>query len=69
MVRRYVEDRLAELAANCDDYYRGLLDIHDDLVSRGDQQPEKATAGAMCVPEGTARVCLQTARQHLTHDD
>jgi hypothetical protein len=62
MVRRYVEDRVAALPADGADYHRGLLDIHADLVGRGLDEPEKALADAMRVPEETVRACLQVAR-------
>ena len=67
MVRRYVEDRLAELPAD-DDYHCGLLTIHADLLARGHEEPEKALAQAMRVPEETAQACLRVARQRLNPD-
>ncbi|MEU4244466.1 hypothetical protein [Actinoplanes sp. NPDC026619] len=66
MVRRYLEDRLAALPADADGYHRGLLDIRDDLVSRGQAAPEEALAAAMGVPDETMRACLQVAQQHAT---
>ncbi|MEV4344998.1 hypothetical protein AB0J83_11025 [Actinoplanes sp. NPDC049596] len=66
MVSRYVEDRVAALPDDGDDYHRGLLDIHADLVGRGYDEPEKALARAMRVPQETVRACLQVARQQLS---
>ncbi|GAB2594318.1 hypothetical protein Aab01nite_82820 [Paractinoplanes abujensis] len=65
MVRRYVEDRVAALPDDGDDYHRGLLGIHADLVERGYEAPEKALARAMRVPQKTVHACLLVARQRL----
>ncbi|MFI7545665.1 hypothetical protein [Actinoplanes sp. NPDC049599] len=53
------------MSADGDDYHRGLLDIHADLIGRGHEQPEKALAGAMRVPEEAVHARLRVARQRL----
>jgi hypothetical protein len=65
MVRRYTQDRLAELPPDGDAYHRGLLALHDDLVGRGETNPEGILSDAMRVPGETVRACLEVARRRL----
>ncbi|HWS33464.1 MAG TPA: hypothetical protein VN408_12050 [Actinoplanes sp.] len=61
MVRRYAEDRLAELPAG--EFHRGLLALHDKIDSDGRTEAVSMLAAAMRMPEETVRACLRVARQ------
>ncbi|HEX5594733.1 MAG TPA: hypothetical protein VFX61_01730, partial [Micromonosporaceae bacterium] len=70
MVRQYIEKRLAELPAGLrevrDAYYRGLLDLFEDLTSRGHADPLSVMATAMGVSTDTLNSRLRTARRRRT---
>ena len=61
MVRHYIEGRLAVLPADGEEHYLGLVDILNDLIARGEAEPEKSIAIAMGVPEETVRARLRQA--------
>ena len=65
MVRRYIDNRLADLPDGPrkaeDGYYAGLLDIFEDLTGRGHPEPLKAMALAMGIPENTVKTRLRVA--------
>ncbi|MGI5240008.1 hypothetical protein [Dactylosporangium sp. CA-139066] len=70
MIRQYLQRRLAELPADPrsggDAYYRGLLDLYEDIVGRGHPEPVNALAVAMGVPKETVKTRLRVARQRRT---
>jgi hypothetical protein len=65
MVRRYVEDRLAELPGSGDAFHRSLLDLYTDVTERSDGRVGVLSvfADAMRVPVETMQACLQVARR------
>jgi hypothetical protein len=68
MVVQYAEERLAALPSDGDAFHRGLLDLHDDLAERGEQDPVRLLATAMRMPGETVQACLQVASRWLGRD-
>ncbi|GIF08913.1 hypothetical protein Asi03nite_64510 [Actinoplanes siamensis] len=65
MVRRYVEDRLAEMPDSGDAFHRSLLGLYNDVTERsgGRVGVLSVLAEAMRVPVETMQACLQVARR------
>jgi hypothetical protein len=67
MARRYVEDRLAQLPAGPreggDVYYRGLLELFEDVTAKGHPEPVNLLSTVMGIPKDTLKTRLRTARQ------
>jgi hypothetical protein len=72
MVRRYIEDRLAELAqargATAHGYEYDLLAVLEDLAGRRHSDPLGALATATGRPREALAHLLDVARQRHTHD-